>query len=177
MSTDYSIELPQGVSAEVENSMMAVKGPAAELRRKFPNKKIDIKVEGSKISLKTRDKSSSTRALAGTYNSHIKNMVAGAQKPFIYKLKVAFSHFPITVNVSGSEFAVQNFLGEKRPRKFKLPAGAKVSVKGDIITVESSDIELAGRIATLIEQTTRIRGRDRRVFQDGIYIVEKGKGK
>ncbi|HKZ49823.1 MAG TPA: 50S ribosomal protein L6, partial [Candidatus Nanoarchaeia archaeon] len=176
MSTDSTavIEVPQGVEVIVGKDHVHIKGPKGDLKRTFPQKSIEIKVDAGKVTVAPRDKSSSTRALVGTFNSHIKNMITGAQTPFVYKLKIAYTHFPVTVSVSGSDFSVANFLGEKKPRKASLPKGVKVSIQGDKITIESPDIESAGKAATLIEQTTRISKRDRRVFQDGIFIVEKG---
>ena len=176
MSTDpFSIDVPQGVDVMVERGVLKVKGPKAELQRPFPHKSIMIKSEGQKVLIDAKDKSSSSRALVGTFNSHLKNMIAGVQQPYIYKLKIAYTHFPITVTATGSEFSVQNFLGEKKPRKVKIPQGAKVTIQGDKITIESADIEIAGKTATLIELSTKIRNRDRRVFQDGIFLTERGK--
>jgi large subunit ribosomal protein L6 len=174
MSTDF-IEVPEGVDVNVTGKEVKVKGKTGELSRAYPFKEIEVKKEENKVLVTQKNKSSVSRTLVGTYMSHIKNMITGAQKPFVYRLKVAFTHFPITVSATSSEFSVQNFLGEKRPRKARIPEGVKVSVKGDEITVESPDIELAGKTATLIELTTKVRNKDKRIFQDGIYIVEKGK--
>src|SRR3989344_5372926 len=79
----------------------------------------------------------------------------------------------LTVNQSGEELLIQNFLGEKKPRKAKLANNVSVKIQGDIITVESADIEKAGMVAARIEQATTVRGKDRRIFQDGIYLFEK----
>ena len=49
----------------------------------------------------------------------------------------------------------------------------KVNVKGTDIIVEGVDIEKVGQAAGKIEQLCRITNKDRRIFQDGIYIVEK----
>jgi len=176
MSTDtYDIAVPQGVEVKIEKDILRVKGPKGEVARPFPHKSVEVKAESNKVIISPKDKSSQTKTLVGTFNSHIKNMIAGVQNPYVYKLKVAFTHFPITVSSSASEFSVQNFLGEKKPRKVRLPQGVKVSVQGDRITVESADIELAGKVATLLEHSTKVSNKDRRIFQDGIYLVEKGK--
>ena len=51
--------------------------------------------------------------------------------------------------------------------------GANVQVSGQDITIESADLELAGTIASDIEGMTKKGTRDTRIFQDGIYIIEK----
>ena len=171
------ITIPKDIAIKIEKSQVFVKGPKAELQREYPSKVVEVVLFDEKLEVKPRTKTAFARMLAGTYTSHIKNMITGTQNPFVYTLKIVFTHFPITVAISGTELQVQNFLGEKKPRKVTLPSGVKVSVQNDLIKVESADIELAGKAATLIETATRISGRDRRVFQDGIYITQKGKGK
>ncbi len=75
---------------------------------------------------------------------------------------------------NGNKLIIKNFLGEKYPRESILSDKVKTKVNGDQIIIESPDIEEAGKTASNIEQRARITGRDRRIFQDGIYIIEKG---
>jgi large subunit ribosomal protein L6 len=79
----------------------------------------------------------------------------------------------MNVALSGNELVVKNFLGEKVPRTIKFDQGVKVKISGDIIEIESPDIELAGRTASKFEGLTFVSKRDRRIFQDGIYITQK----
>ena len=79
----------------------------------------------------------------------------------------------MSVNVEGNKLKIKNFLGEKIPREASILDNVKVQVKGNEILVDGYDLEKTGQTASNIEQSTRITNRDRRVFQDGIYIVKK----
>jgi len=175
MSTDkkWTIQIPENVKVSAENGVILVSGPKGELKRKYPVQILQIKIEEKTVTVTPKLKNSRARAIAGAFAAHIKNMVQGVQKEWVYKLKVCSSHFPIKVELSGNEIKVFNFLGEKSPRITRIDPQVKVQIKGDVIEVQSIDKELAGQTATRIEQLTRLRNKDRRVFQDGIYIIEK----
>ena len=79
----------------------------------------------------------------------------------------------MTVTISDNKLHVKNFLGEKVPRVLNLKEGTTVKVDGALIHVTSSSKELAGQVSGDIEQLTRRPGFDTRVFQDGIYIINK----
>mgnify|MGYP001231582226 FL=1 len=68
---------------------------------------------------------------------------------------------------------VKNFLGEKNARVADVPVGVSAKVQDKDIILESVDRELAGIAASRIEQLTRVTNKDRRIFQDGIYITGK----
>ena len=69
---------------------------------------------------------------------------------------------------------IQNFLGERYARKADILETVKVEVKAEIITVTGIDKEKVGQTAANIERATKVKNRDIRVFQDGIYIVKRG---
>ena len=100
-------------------------------------------------------------------------MIKGAQEPFVYKLKAASVHFPMNLAHSGNTFKITNFLGSKKPIEIKIPQGANLEINGNEITVSSTNIETAGMVATRLEQSTRLSNKDRRIFQDGIFITSK----
>lgn len=169
------IPIPENVSIEIEGKKVKVTGPKGTLERDFGfAHNVLIKAEEGRIVLETFFANRSQRALFYSVSSHIENMIRGVLKGWRYKLKVVSSHFPVTVKVVGNEVVIENFLGERYPRKAKVLEGVKVKVEGKDIIVEGIDIEKVAQTAANIEKATRIKDKDRRIFVDGIYIYEKG---
>ncbi|TRM78628.1 50S ribosomal protein L6, partial [Sulfolobus sp. D5] len=104
---------------------------------------------------------------------HLQNMITGVTKGYRYYLKIIYTHFPTTVKVVGDEVQITNLIGEKVVRKAKISKGVKVTIKGEDIVVEGSDIEAVAQTASNIELASKIRGFDRRVFSDGIFLYKK----
>lgn len=169
---DETIEIPDGIQVTGDREIL-VKGPKGELKRVLTFPRVSISVSGKEIRVSAKGATKREKKMVYTYAAHIRNMILGVQEPWVYKLKVCASHFPMNVSVSGKEFIVKNFLGEKVPRKLPIKEGVSVKVDGKDVIVESIDKELAGNTASEIELLTVVKGRDLRVFQDGIYITEK----
>lgn len=167
------IDVPEGVTVSYEQKVFTAKGPKGEVSKGIFFPSVAIDVQPTEVTVTAENAGKTKKKLIGTTAAHIKNVVEGALNGFVYKLKVCSGHFPMTASLSGDTLSVRNYLGEKVPRVLKLKQGATVKVDGDIITVESPNKELAGQVAADIEQLMRITNRDRRIFQDGIFIIEK----
>ena len=173
------VEVPEGVEVEVEGSKVRVKGPKGELERDFSHAKgVRIRTyeeEGKKyVLVEAFFADRKRKALVNTIAAHIRNMIKGVTKGWRYKMKIVFSHFPISVKVVGDRVEIHNFIGEKAPRVAKILPGVTVKVQGRDLIIEGIDIEKVSQTAANIEQATKIKEFDRRVFMDGIYIYEKG---
>ena len=167
------IKVPEGLNANYDNEIITIKGENGELSRTFSHPKIIIKVNNNIIEVSAKNVIKKEKALIGTYVAHIKNMIKGIDEGFIYKMKTVFSHFPIKTAVEGDNFVIQNFLGERSSRKAKILEGVKVEVKGDDVTVQGIDKEKVGQTVANIERATKIKKRDVRIFQDGVYRISK----
>ncbi len=77
------------------------------------------------------------------------------------------------VRAEGEEVVIENFLGEKAPRRTNIHGDTDVSVDGEVVVLSGPNKEDVGQTAADIEQLTRVSGKDTRVFQDGVYITEK----
>lgn len=168
-----TIELPEQVTATLDGGLLTIKGPNGEISRRLNDPYVTLKTEGSTITLSNKNATKREKRMINTYRAHINNLIRGVQEPYQYKLKICSGHFPMNVSISDNTLSVKNFLGEKSPRSARLKQGADVKIEGDLITVTSPDKELAGNVASDIELLTKKSGKDLRVFQDGIYIIEK----
>jgi large subunit ribosomal protein L6 len=167
------VKIPEGAEVEIAGAMFIVKGPEGENRREFDLEKIEIKQEGDIITVGNKNGSKKDKRRINTIAAHIKNMIDGVLKKFEYKLKVCFSHFPMTVEIKEDEILIKNFLGEKIPRKVIMPKNVEIELNKSDITLKSINKELVGQAAANFETATKIRSRDRRRFQDGIFITNK----
>ena len=168
-----NIEIPEGVEVNLDGTVLTVKGKEGDNKRTFNTNKLVFEKKENQIVIGSKKATKKEKKIINTIKAHIENMIKGVQKKFEYKLKVGFSHFPITVEISGKDILIKNFLGEKIPRKSKILEGVEIKIDKDVITVISSDKELAGQTAANFEAATKVRARDRRIFQDGIFITNK----
>jgi large subunit ribosomal protein L6 len=170
------IQVPDGVEVTIEGRKVTVKGAKGALTRDFSY--VPILMEGNSKTVRVwaewpRKKEAS---LVGTIYSHIQNMITGVAKGFSYKLKIVFSHFPISVKVQGKTVVIENFTGERRARRVKMIGDVKVKVQSEDIVVEGINLEDVSQTAANIEQATKVKKKDPRVFLDGIYVYERNEG-
>jgi large subunit ribosomal protein L6 len=176
IETVATVEIPEGVEGVLDGRIITIKGEKGELVRDFSHAPIKIQLEGKTVTVQASWPRKKEAALVGTVRSHIQNMIKGVTEGFTYKLKIVFSHFPITVKVQGKTLIIQNFTGERNPRKAKIMGDTKVKVKGDDIIVQGINLEDVSQTAANIQNATKIRIKDPRVFLDGIYVYEKHEG-
>ncbi len=170
-----TIALPKGVSLKVEAGRLRAKGPLGTIERPFPSDVIGLSVAGGSATLELRLPAhrKKSQALLKTWAAHLRNIGGGLTRGVEARMKVVAAHFPMKVQVRGEELVIENFLGEKYPRTTRLSPGTKAQVEGDIVTLSGHDLEQVGQSAANIERVTRIRDYDPRVFQDGIYLIER----
>jgi large subunit ribosomal protein L6 len=167
------IEIPEGVNVSIEGHEVTVKGPKGQLSRRLSYPEIEILKEDSYLVVNSKLDRKQQRAMVGTLAAHVGNMIAGVTKGFEYKMKVVYSHFPIQLKAASGELVINNFLGERKSRSARILDGVKVDILKDEVVVTGIDKENVGQTMANIEQATRVRGFDIRVFQDGVYLVEK----
>jgi len=170
---EEKINIAVGVKVEIDGQLVKVSGPNGKLSREFVHNRAKIMEKEGKIVVSCEMPRVKDKAVVGTFASHIRNMMDGVTSGFEYKMKIVYSHFPIKAYAKGNKFIIENFLGERTPRKADIVRDTKIAVKGNDIVLTGADLEAVSQTAANIERSTKIKKFDSRVFQDGAYIVEK----
>ncbi|MDP2641822.1 MAG: 50S ribosomal protein L6 [bacterium] len=136
------ITVPEKTEVTVSDNLVTVKGPLGELSRVL-HPVIEVGINGSEVSVRPKKITLESRALWGTYASHITNMIAGVNKPFEKKLILEGIGFKSEVRGSEMVFA----LGFSHPVVVPIPAGLKVTAEKNVITISGADKEQVGQFA------------------------------
>jgi large subunit ribosomal protein L6 len=171
-----TIQVPADVEANLDGRKLTVKGPKGAVTRDFSHAAVSIESKDKNIRVWAEWPRKKEASLVGTIDSHIQNMIKGTTKGYTYKLKIVFSHFPISVKLKEKTVLVENFTGERNPRKAKIRGNAQVKIQSEDIIVQGIDIEDVSQTAANIEQATKVKRKDPRIFLDGIYVYEKVEG-
>lgn len=171
--TSELINIPEEVEVTLNRSKIIVEGKLGVIEQDFSHTRVTIKKEDNVLLVESPWPNKRKAAMVGTVKSHIQNMIKGVTKGFTYKLKIIFAHFPMSVKTQNDRVIIENFSGERKPRIAKIREDVKVNVEGEDVIVKGINLNNVSQTAANIQQATRIKKRDPRVFLDGIYIYEK----
>lgn len=139
------IVLPAGVTVSVTPGLVTVKGKLGELKRAIrPEVAVEVTPEG--VNVKHIGSLDIAKPFLGTTVAHIKNMIAGVEKPFEKKLLVEGVGYK--ADVKGTELVMS--LGFSHQVKVALPKDLKVTAEKNIVTISGSDIESVGQFAAKV---------------------------
>jgi large subunit ribosomal protein L6 len=169
------VAVPKGVTFALRDGRLTAKGPLGSVERPFPSGALAITPADGRVVLELTIpvERRHAQALLRTWAAHVRNLAGGLTRGVEARMKVVAAHFPMKVQVRGEELVIENFLGEKYPRSTRLVPGTRAVVDGEFVVLTGHDLEQVGQSAANIERVTRIRDYDPRVFQDGIYLVER----
>ena len=144
------IEIPAGVTVQVKDNVVTVKGPKGELSQEI-NPAITIEQEGNHLEVKRPDDSRQNRAMHGLYRALIQNMVTGVSTG--YKKEMELVGVGYRANTTGQVLELS--LGYSHAIYIKLPPEVKVEAKTErnknpLIILESSDKQLLGQVCAKI---------------------------
>ncbi len=172
VSKEYII--PKDVTVEIISNEIIAKKSNNEVRKKLIyNKEIKIEIINEKFKVSSKSDKRKIKAQVGTIIAHTKNIVNGVIEGYTYKMKIIYSHFPVTIKIENNKIMINNFLGERIPRISKIVGSTQVKIEKQDVTITGRNLEEVSQTAANLEQTCRIVGYDKKVFQDGIYITSK----
>ncbi|MCL5011464.1 MAG: 50S ribosomal protein L6 [Candidatus Marsarchaeota archaeon] len=171
---DYiEIEIPDGVKVEVKGGAIDISFNNLSKNIKFNEKIAVVSSEEGKVKLKLKEKERrKSVAILYSVKAHILKAFKGFKTPFVKNLEVVYAHFPVSIEVKKDEVLIKNFLGERIPRIARVMPGVEVKVEGQKITVKGFDKDGVGQTASNIVRSVKIKNKDIRVFQDGVYYVQ-----
>ena len=170
------LDIPENVEVTYKSKMIQVTGPLGKTYKSFKKIPVDISLDGKKIFLKAVGTRNKNIAIMRTAKSIIRNLCEGVIDGYTIKMKIVLSHFPITVKVNEKNVLIENFQGERAPRITKIWGDTKVVPKGDDVIITGHVLTDVTQTAAEIENNSRVKNKDHRVFLDGIYKFEKTKG-
>ena len=142
------VAIPAGVTVNVANGVISVKGPKGELKQSFHDE-IDIKVEGSEVQLSTKNNAKQTNAYHGLYRSLINNMVKGVTDGFTKTLVITGVGY--RAEVKGKELVMN--LGYSSDYIAIIPDGLTVVATPDgKLTVTGIDKQLVGEFCSQVRK-------------------------
>ena len=168
------VNIPADVTVNVDGKSVTVTGVKGTVKKDFSETPFKYELVNNSLKISKNNANKKELAMMGTIASHIKNMFAGVTKGYTYKMKIVYSHFPISVKLlSADKLQIENYGGERLPRIAKILNGVQVRVEGDDLIIAGIDKEAVSQTAANIQQTCRTKDKDPRVFMDGIYVYQK----
>lgn len=140
--------VPEGVSVTVENNQVTVKGPKGELSLEI-KENITVQVEDSAVVVTRANEEKTTKAMHGTTNANIKNMIEGVTHGFKKGLEIIGVGYRFTMK--GNTLVIN--AGYSHPVELEVPAGLTVeAISNTEITVSGIDKVKVGEFAANIRK-------------------------
>ena len=165
------ITIPAGVTVEENNNIVTVKGPKGELSQVML-KDITMKQEENTIILERKNESA--KAMHGTMNALISNMIKGVSEGYAKTLEIIGVGYRF--NVQGQKLVVS--AGYSHPVNMEIPAGLTVEANGNTeITIKGIDKVLVGEFAAKVREVRQpepYKGKGIR-YKDEHIVRKEGK--
>lgn len=140
------IAIPSGVEVKLDGTLLTVKGPKGELSRSFDTNVIGLEIKDDSVVLEKKEDTVFSRALVGTYASHVINMITGVTEGFEKKLIVEGVGFRSEVKGNNLEMS----LGFSHPVVMEIPEGISATAEKNVITISGFDKERTMQFAAQV---------------------------
>jgi large subunit ribosomal protein L6 len=137
------VTIPQGVTLQLQDHTVAVKGPKGELRRTL-HEEMQLALDKDQFTVTRPSDEQKHKALHGLTRTLVQNMVDGVSKGFSKSLEIQ----GVGYKAEAKAYGVNLIVGYSHPVKYEAPKGIKISVDNNInVKVEGADKELVGQVA------------------------------
>lgn len=141
------IIIPEGVTVQIREQNVVVKGPKGELSREI-RPEIKVEVKDNQILVSPKIETKKTKAFWGLTRMLLANMVEGVNKGFEKKLEIKGVGFKASLE---DDHLVLR-LGFSHPVKVKRPDDVNFLVDKNFITVSGNDLEKVSLVAAKIRK-------------------------
>jgi large subunit ribosomal protein L6 len=170
-----NVDVPEGVKVALHDNTVGITGPLGSNSRKVNDKFLKVSVSEKGISIEgvKRNDKLAKRAVNSerSFATELQNDINGVRKYFEVNMKIVFAHFPISMEIKNGEVRINNMIGERAPRISKIIGSTKVEVKGQDMRLYGTSRDDVNQTAANLRKTVRIRDKDSRTFQDGVYYA------
>jgi len=168
------IEIPNNVEVEIHGDLVRVKGSLGSNERRFNESLLKLSKENNTVSIDASEyKTLRKKALMAinSFAKELKNDVKGVNKHFEVQMEGISAHFPMTFETKEKIVSIKNMLGERYPRFAKIIGNTKIEIKEKNLRIYGTRLEDVTQTAANIKKICKIRKKDIRVFQDGVYYL------
>lgn len=163
------LELPSGVTMELKDGIVTVKGSKGELTLPVKDD-VAIAIDGNMVTLAPANDSKEARALWGTYASILRNLVIGVTEG--YKKVLEIEGVGYRAEASGNTITLN--VGFSHPVQLEVPEGLSATVEKSVITIEGIDKHAVGQFAAnvrAVKEPEPYKGKG--IRYQGEYIIRK----
>jgi large subunit ribosomal protein L6 len=142
------VDVPKGVTVEVQGSTVGVKGPKGELHRNF-HPEMQLALADNQVTVARPSDDKRHKALHGLTRTLVQNMMDGVSKGYVKTLEIQ----GVGYKAEAKPYGVNLIVGYSHPVKYEAPKGIKISVENNtVVKVEGADKEIVGQVAAELRQ-------------------------
>jgi large subunit ribosomal protein L6 len=140
------VVLPAGISAQVADGVVTLKGPKGELSLKVPET-VAVAQEGAALNVARKGDDKQSRADHGTIRALLQNMLVGVKDGYSRALEIQGVGFK--ASIAGKQLTMN--VGYSHPVEYTVPEGITVAVTDGVqLKVSGIDKQLVGQVSARI---------------------------
>ena len=164
--------IPANTEVTYTDGMLRVKGPLGALEKAFKDV-VTINIADGMVTFAQKGNDPFARAIWGTYASHVKNMIAGVNAPYVKKLILEGVGFKSEVKGTDLNLA----LGFSHPVIVPIPEGITVTAEKNVITMTGINKESVGQFASKVRAMKKPEPYKGKGFHYDTEVVRRKAGK